>query len=311
MRFSVHLPLIDFTNKGFSLDDLLEIARTARRLDYSGLSANDHLVFGRPWLDGLTALAAVLPESEGLHLATTVSLPVIRGPLALARALSALDVLSGGRVIACVGPGSAARDYAAIGLDFEERWSRLDESVRAMRAYFNPDGKAFKGRFYSTEGVTIEPRPVRPDGIPIWIGSWGSEAGLRRVARLADGWLASAYNTTPALFAEAREKLNQELAGRSRDAAGFPNALATCVMYLTDDDAEAERLLREVVAPALNRKPEEIGDRILVCSTSEAVERLSRYAEAGLQEVYLWPCMDEVGQLERFAAEVAPRVAPA
>jgi alkanesulfonate monooxygenase SsuD/methylene tetrahydromethanopterin reductase-like flavin-dependent oxidoreductase (luciferase family) len=239
---------------------------------------------------------------------TTVAVPAIRGPLALAKTLSALDVLSGGRVIAGLGPGSSARDYAAVGLDFEERWPRLDEAVKALRSYFNPAVTPFTGRFYSTEDVTISPLPVQPGGIPIWIGSWGSDAGLRRVARLADGWLASAYNTTPAIFAEARSKLEDELTRRKRDASTFPNALATTVMYLTNDDKEATRVLAEVVAPALNRKPEEIGARILVCSPEEAIDRLSRYAEAGLQEVCLWPPLDEVAQLERFAADVAPKV---
>jgi alkanesulfonate monooxygenase SsuD/methylene tetrahydromethanopterin reductase-like flavin-dependent oxidoreductase (luciferase family) len=62
---------------------------------------------------------------------------------------------------------------------------------------------SFTGRFYSTDGISLEPRPTSVDGPPVWIGSWGSSAGLRRVARLGEGWLASAYNTTPALFAEA------------------------------------------------------------------------------------------------------------
>lgn len=88
----------------------------------------------------------------------------------------------------------------------------------------------------------------------------------------------------------------------------FPNALATTILHLTDDAAEATRVLAEVVAPTLNRKPDEIGSRILVCSPAEAVERLSLYAEAGLDEVCVWPVQDEVAQLERFAADVvAPR----
>jgi alkanesulfonate monooxygenase SsuD/methylene tetrahydromethanopterin reductase-like flavin-dependent oxidoreductase (luciferase family) len=310
MRFSVHLPLIGFEGdkSEFSLAKLQAIARTSRRLGFQALTANDHLVFGRPWLDGPTALAAVASESEPLRLMTTVAVPAIRHPLALAKTLSALDILSDGRVTACLGPGSSARDYAAVGLDFEERWPRLDECVKAIRAYFSPDGPPFSGRFYSTEGVGIAPLPVQQGGIPIWIGSWGSDAGLRRVARLADGWLASAYNTTPEIFADAKSKLDAELTRRQRDPATFPNALATTFMYLTDNPTAATQVLTEVVAPAVNRKPEEIGGRILVCSPAEAVDRLSRYAEAGLREVCLWPALDEEAQLERFVAEVAPGV---
>ena len=68
-------------------------------------AANDHLVFQAPWLDGPTALASMVERSGEMELATTVSLPVLRGPVALAKALVALDVLSEGRLVAGVGPG--------------------------------------------------------------------------------------------------------------------------------------------------------------------------------------------------------------
>src|SRR5438045_903166 len=82
---------------------------------------------------------------------------------------------------------------------------------------------------------------ARDGGIPIWMGSWGSAAGLRRVSRLADGWLASAYNTTPGRFAAARERLPD----------GFPNALSSMWTWVTEDRAERDRVLREVLAPLL------------------------------------------------------------
>jgi len=138
-----------------------------------------------------------------MTLATTVALPVVRGPVALAKNLAAIDLLSGGRLVVGVGPGSSARDYAAVGVPFEERWKRLDEAVQALRVLWGGEGPPYRGEFYSTEGVSLEPHPAQRSGPPIWIGSWGSEAGLRRVARLGDGWLASAYNTTLEAFVAA------------------------------------------------------------------------------------------------------------
>ena len=135
-----------------------------------------------------------------MTLATTVALPVVRGPVALAKSLAAIDLLSGGRLVVGVGPGSSTRDYAAVGVPFEERWKRLDEAVPALRTLWRGDGPPFKGKFYSTEGIALEPHPAQRPGPPLWIGSWGSEAGLRRTARLGDGWLASAYNTAPRRF---------------------------------------------------------------------------------------------------------------
>ena len=68
----------------------------------------------------------------------------------------------------------------------------------------------------------LAPAPRREGGIPLWLGSWGSDAGLRRVARLGDGWFASAYNTTPEVFGVARESLAAELRARGSDPGGFP-----------------------------------------------------------------------------------------
>jgi alkanesulfonate monooxygenase SsuD/methylene tetrahydromethanopterin reductase-like flavin-dependent oxidoreductase (luciferase family) len=92
-----------------------------------------------------------------MALATTVALPIVRGPVALAKSLAAIDLLSGGRLVVGMGPGSSARDYAAVGISFEERWKRLEEAVLAMRDLWLREGSPFKGEVYSTEGVVLEP----------------------------------------------------------------------------------------------------------------------------------------------------------
>ena len=196
VQYGAHLPLIDL-GAPRSLPELRAYARTVASLGYRYLCANDHLVFGRPWLDGPTALAALIEASQDMTLATTAALPVLRGPVQLARTLAAIDILSGGRLVVGVGPGSSADDYAAVGIGYQERWRRFDEAVRVLRALLHGDPAGFEGEFHSTRGVRLEPRPAQRPGPPIWVASWGSPAGLRRVARLGDGWLASAYNATP------------------------------------------------------------------------------------------------------------------
>lgn len=121
VEFGVHLPLVDFGRATQTLHGLLDYARQAHRLGFRYLCANDHLVFERPWLDGPTALAAVLEASGDMTIATTAILPVLRGPVATVKILTALNVLAGGRLLAGVGPGSSPGDYAAASLDFAER----------------------------------------------------------------------------------------------------------------------------------------------------------------------------------------------
>ena len=254
MKIGVHLPLMEFRGEGQSAARVLDTVDAARECGLHAISANDHLVFSTPWLDGLTALASAIGRSGDMTLATTVSLPAVRGPIALAKALTALDILSEGRLIAGVGPGSTSRDYEAVGLPFEERWSRFEESVAILRALVRGEDPPER-RFYALPESDLAPRPYREGGIPIWIGSWGSDAGLRRVARLADGWLASAYNTSPERFAAARESLTEMLAERGRHPDGFPNALVTMWTWVSEDESETTRVLDEGLVPFLRPDP--------------------------------------------------------
>src|SRR6266516_4094506 len=218
MDAGIHLPLIDFGGEGFSHRRLTETVDAARECGFAAISANDHFLFPAPWLDGPTALAAVAERSGGMKLVTS---------LALAKLFSALDILSDGRVIAGLGPGSSEADYAAVGAPFGERWPRFDEAVRLLKGLLQPGAAAAGGAYYSAPPAGLSPPPRQPGGVPLWLGSWGSRAGLRRVARLGDGWLASAYNTTPEAFAAAMTLLGEELERQRRPSRGFPHARVT------------------------------------------------------------------------------------
>jgi probable F420-dependent oxidoreductase len=308
MDFGLHLPLVDFGNHPLTLEHLIAYAETGQELGFNALSANDHLVYPRPWLDGPTALAAVLSHSGRMDLATTVSLPVVRGPVPLAKTLGAIDRLSGGRLIACVGPGSSARDYAAVGVPFQERWKRLDEAIQTLRTLWNRDSPSFKGNFYNTEGIRLEPFPAQEHGPPIWVGSWGSTVGLQRVARLGDGWLASGYNTTPEVFTRNWQQLQEFLIAAGKNPASFPNAIATMWLYITEEEKESERMLHEVLAPALNRPVAELRERLPIGSAIQSAEKLAAYQQVGVQRIYLWPLANEIEQIEIFMRQVVPLI---
>ena len=308
MDYGVHLPVIDFGNQGFSLDRLCAYVQTARELGFKAVSSNDHLIHSRPWLDAPSALAAILSHSGNMAVGTSIALLVVRGPMQLAKTMAAIDILSNGRLIVGVGPGSSARDYEIVGLDYEERWKRFDEAIRVLRALWSDDGVSFTGRFYSTAGIDLEPKPLQRPTPPIWIGSWGSDAGLRRVARLGDGWLASAYNTLPDQFAAALAKLKDQLKIRGKDPASFPNALVTMFMYVTESKSAAERVLSQTLVTFLHRPVEQLRERLLVGTPEACAEKLAAYRAAGVQRVFVWPVEDEVDQLSVFQKKVAPLV---
>lgn len=195
MQIGAHLPLIPISAGEPSLAGLLAYASAASRLGYRWLCANDHLVFRRPWLDGLTALTAVLDTSDDLGLATTVCLPAVRRPAQAAKAFAALDVLSGGRFVAGVGPGSSERDYVVGGVPAHERFARFEEAVRALRALLGRDPEPFAGRFYATAGVTLEPPPGEPGRPPS--GSQAGAAGAACGAQRNSATAGLPLGTTP------------------------------------------------------------------------------------------------------------------
>src|SRR6266849_10530279 len=310
MEFGVHLPLVAFRGQAFSLSRLVDYAEMAEQLGFTTLCTNDHLTFSRPWLDSLTTLAAVLTRTARMRLMTTVALPVVRGPVPLAKSLAALDVLSGGRLIAGVGPGSLPQDYALAGIAFEERWKRFDEAIQLLRSLLQHGVPPFRGQFYAGDSTRLEPFPVQEPGVPMWIGSWGSEAGLRRVARLGDGWLASAYHVTPASFVDALARLQRHRRQVGREPASFPHALGSMFYYLTEDRRLAEELLVEVVSPTLGRPVELLRERLLIGTPAECADKLVKLKAAGVRKVFLWPVEDEAAQLARFHEQVLPQLPP-
>ena len=128
------------------------------------------------------------------------------------------------------------------------------------------------------------------------------------MARLGDGWLASAYNTTPAQLMAGRQLLDAELARRDKQPSAFPTALATMWTYVTEDARERDDKL-SMIASMLNRPPEVLAGQILVGPAEECAAKLRAYSAAGVNEVFIWPLADDLPQIERFITAVVPHVA--
>jgi alkanesulfonate monooxygenase SsuD/methylene tetrahydromethanopterin reductase-like flavin-dependent oxidoreductase (luciferase family) len=113
-------------NKYFQLQE-------RQNLGYDSLSVNDHIVFRTSWLDSISALSAVAAVTNRIKLGTSVLNIVVRSPVICAKSLSAIDILSSGRLFAAgVGPGSRKGDYDVCGIPFEERWSRFNEALEIL-----------------------------------------------------------------------------------------------------------------------------------------------------------------------------------
>ena len=166
-----------------------EIAQAAEELGYDSIWAGDHVSFRNPLLDIVVALSTFAAVTERITLGAAVLLLPLRHPSIVAKEFASLDYVSGGRVILGVGVGGEGeKDYEAVGVDVHERGARANEAMRALRELFAGHPASFQGRFFSFDGISIEPPPAQPGGPPLWVGG-RSDAAIRRAATLGDGWM--------------------------------------------------------------------------------------------------------------------------
>src|SRR5688572_20919627 len=314
MKYGITIDRVGLAARPEPLKYLTDFARQAEQMGCTYIVVGDRFDSS---IDPFLLFGAIAEASGKMQLVTSVVILPPRGVLVTAKQFAALDVLTGGRVIAGVGTGSLYRDYEIVGLPAEEMRPRFDEAVQAMRAYLTPDATPFKGRFYDTTGVTLKPRPVQQPCLPIWIGSWGSPVGLRRVARLADGWLSSAGpgHQTPEQYEKDVALLNTYLVEEGKDPAAFPNAVSTMALFVSDDAAE----LAEHGGPGFIPRPAGVGvhqpetrpaddphAHDMVGTRAYCIEKVRRWTAAGAQGLMLVPRgPDPLGQMRLFLDEVA------
>lgn len=297
------LPTRDVAARGdHELTPLVRQARLAETLGFDSVWAGDSPVT-RPRADPLALLAAVAAVTDRVTLGTAVLLPALRHPILLAHQLATVDRLAGGRLVAGMGGGfphpNTEAQFAAVQVSFHDRISRMAEAVDVLRLLWTSTGVSFQGKHFAFHDVTIEPRPARSGGPPVWLAGSG-DAALRRVDRLADGWLP--YPPSPETYA-------RELAAIARPVT--PALYAT--VCLDEDPERARARLRTQVERYYNA-PLEVVETIqamVAGSARETAAWLRGYLEAGARHVVIRLAADDhVAALEQFADTVLPRVRP-
>ncbi len=196
IKLGLQIPLFDYPGVApYKLfERVADIARTAEASGFDSVWVMDHFeqIMGdpaAPILEGYVALAGLAARTERVNLGTLVTGVLYRNPAVLAKMVTSLDVLSGGRAVLGIGASWNESEQQHYGIDrvsVAERMDRLDEALEICRAMFTQDAPSFKGRYYEINEAHNVPRPVRPDGIPIMIGGSGEKRTLRAVARFAD-----------------------------------------------------------------------------------------------------------------------------
>ncbi|MGE2733988.1 LLM class F420-dependent oxidoreductase [Mycolicibacterium vaccae] len=171
------------------------VATAAERAGFAGFGFTDHPAPTQRWLqagghdalDPFVAMGFAAAHTSRLRLIPNVIVLPYRNPFLVAKAGATLDLMSDGRFTLAVGVGYLKREFAALGVDFDERAALFEESLQVIRDVWTGDDVSVEGRHFAASGVTAHPRPVTTPHPPIWIG--GNTAAARaRVARHGQGW---------------------------------------------------------------------------------------------------------------------------
>ena len=232
MKLSVEFPSVAYREGPAAV---ARLAQAIERIGFDQLDIFDHVVMGypaegrakpvyppkMPIMEALMTLAYAAAVTERIGLGTEVLVLPQREPVLVAKQLSTLDTLSGGRARLGVGVGWQASEYQALGEDFGNRGQRMDEAIQLIRAYWSDGQVDFQGEFYQADAMAMEPKPPQGGNLPIWVGG-GAPQALRRVGELADGWLAPALEA-PQQVASMMETIRRhaEAAGRDPDRIGL------------------------------------------------------------------------------------------
>jgi F420-dependent oxidoreductase-like protein len=292
VRFGVHTGLQHTT-----ADELRLLWKRIESLGFDWISIWDHFygATGDPddaaCLEAVAMHAALACETDRVQCGALVYSIGYRHPAVLAKAITAIDLISGGRAAMGIGAGWAEVEYHAYGIDFPTvgtRMDQLEEGVTVLRGLLHDEVTTFEGKWFSVRDARNEPRPIQ-DRLPIWIGGGGERRTLRIAARAADGW--NVPFVSPNTFAAKKEILHRHCEDVGRDPAEIRCAVNVGLAWTEDSLRHQFGNIAERVRPG-----------VLTGSIDQVADRVGEYVAAGADQVNLaLRAPFDVDALERFS----------
>ncbi|MEV1290933.1 glucose-6-phosphate dehydrogenase (coenzyme-F420) [Pseudonocardia sp. NPDC049635] len=317
----------------FGPRDLVEYAVLAEQVGLDSVWASDHFL---PWRHtgghapaALPWMAAVGERTERVQIGTSVLTPTFRyNPAVLAQTFATMSLLTGGRIIAGVGTGEALNEIAVSGREwpeFKERFARLREAVRAMRALWTEDTVSFEGEYYTLVDATVYDRPEQP--VPIYVAAGGPMVA-RYAGRHGDGFICTSGKGMDLYTEKLIPGVEEGAAKEDRDASAIDKMIEIKISYDRDPEAarencrfwaplsltaeqkhsvgssqEMERLADELPIEQITRR------WIVASDPDEAVEQIRPYLDAGLNHLVVHgPGDDQRRFLTQFSEDVLPKL---
>jgi len=237
MKLAVEFPSVSYREGS---EGVIKMAKGIEEIGFDQLDIFDHVIMGYPTktrsapmyppkmpiMEALMTLSFLASSTSRIGLGTEVLVLPQRQPVLVAKQVSTLDTLSGGRVRLGIGVGWQESEYDALEESFRNRGKRMDEAIGVLRSYWSDETINFTGKYYNSKAMAMEPKPPQGQNLPIWIGG-ASERALRRVGELGNGWLANPISD-PDVAKRCKEKIARfaDSAGRDPSELGYQQMLA-------------------------------------------------------------------------------------
>lgn len=309
---------------GLTWDRWKPMVPELERLGFAGIYRSDHLASPPDgsividWLELVVSLTYLADHTQRARFGSLVAPVSFREPAMLARQASAIDDLSGGRMVLGLGTGWVDGEHQMFGYelgDMETRFARLEEALEVITRLLRSDEPvSYEGRFYQLRSALLLPRPRRPGGPPIMIGGIGPKRTLPLVARFADIWNSTAL--PPEEFRRRSIVLDDLLRKNGRQPGDVRRTIMVAVVC-GRDEPEMERQVRWLrMIPDLADAPLEtllefMRTQIaaLIGTPDEVAQEMGAYAEAGVEELMVqWFATDDIGGLALIAERVLPQL---
>ena len=247
-----------------------DVATHAEAAGFTAVALSEHPAPSVKWrdngghntIDPIAALGFMAAATSQLRLMTNLYVLAFHNPYLSAKALTSLDLVSGGRLIAGVGAGYLRSEFTAVGVDIDRRAELLDEALAALRSIWTDPQTPVTGEDFAAVGPVWLQRPVQQPHPPIWIGGNGA-AALRRVVEFGDGWMP--IIAPPGMATVMRT-------ATLADAAQFGEAVQRLRQLLTDADRDPDSVEVQVVCPYVD-----LDDDASVKNARAALKELAEY----------------------------------
>ena len=306
---------------GLTWERWRHILRLAERLNFPSLFRSDHYFTGpittsqQDSLECFLSFVMAAEETSSLRFGPMVTPVTFRRPVDVGRMAAQIDQLSAGRFVMGLGAGWNQPEHDAYGLDFpstKERFDRLEDAIRMMRALWRPGAASYAGRYYQLDGADCRPIP-EPGRPPILIGGGGERRTIPMAAQYADEW--NCVSLTPEAYGHKRDVMARACEAIDRDPNEIEHSMMMFHAVGPPELLEAGGQLAQRMFGGQGRSLEDFLAEFkamgrLVGGADEVVDSLGRLAEAGVAEVQFQHFMFDRDDVPEFLArDVAPQVA--